>query len=171
MKKRTLVAILLLPLTALVVGLVVLYNLPIAQADPEPPQPVAFSHRQHAGERAIDCRFCHRSVDVSPVAGIPDVDLCRACHLFIAADRPETVKLAGYWEKKEPIPWVRLYDVPDHAYFPHMMHRRAGLECRACHGEVEKMELTRRVVPIKMGWCLNCHRKHGASIDCWTCHR
>jgi hypothetical protein len=33
------------------------------------------------------------------------------------------------------------------------------------------MTITRRMVAIKMGWCLNCHRDHGASIDCWTCHR
>lgn len=171
MKKRLLIAILLLPLLAALIGLVVLYHLPLDLEDRAPAQPIAFSHRQHAGEMAIDCRFCHRSVEVSPVAGIPDVDLCRACHLFIAVDRPEVARLAEFWQQNQPIPWVRLYRIPDHTYFPHMMHLNAGLQCGGCHGEVETMEVTRRVVATKMGWCLNCHREHRASIDCWTCHR
>jgi len=172
MKTRLLIAILVLPLlAAVIVGLVVFYHLPLNADDPDPIQPIAFSHQQHAGELGIDCRFCHRSVEISPVAGIPDVDLCRSCHLYIAADRPEIVKLSGFWQTREPIPWVRLYRIPDHAYFPHMMHRHAGLECRTCHGAVETMVRTHRVVSVKMGWCLNCHREHGASIDCWTCHR
>jgi hypothetical protein len=172
MKNSLLILFLLLvPLAAVILGLVVLYHLPLDLADRKPTQPVAFSHRQHAGEMAIDCRFCHRGVEISPVAGIPEVDLCRACHLFIAADRPEVARLAGFWEKEEPIPWIRLYQTPDHVYFPHRMHLRAGLVCAACHGEVADMETTRREVAVKMGWCLTCHRQHGASIDCWTCHR
>jgi len=104
------------------------------------------------------------------VAGIPATADCRACHQFIAPDRPEIVTLRGYWEKKEPIPWVRVYGVPDHVYFPHMMHIRANIACTVCHGEVATMERITRSVSLKMGWCLNCHRQHKASIDCWTCH-
>jgi len=172
MKTKLLLAILLVPLLGVVlIGLGLLYKLPFDLADPSPVQPIAFSHKLHAGDLEMDCRFCHRSVDDSPVAGIPSVDLCRSCHMFIAADRPEIVKLSAFWKNQEPIPWVRLHWVPEHAYFPHMMHRRAGLACSTCHGPVETMERLTRVVSIKMGWCLNCHREHQASIDCWTCHR
>jgi len=172
MKNRLLVAALLIPLLiAVAIGLFFLYHLPLDLDDPAPVQPIAFSHKIHAGQYRIDCRYCHRSVEDSPVAGVPDVDLCRSCHLYIAANRPEIVKLSHYWEQQQPIPWVRLHRIPDHAYFPHMMHLRADLACATCHGDVAAMTETRRVIAIKMGWCLNCHRDHGASIDCWTCHR
>lgn len=172
MKNKLLIAALIVPLlVAVVVGLVFLYHLPLDLDDPAPAQPIAFSHKIHAGQFAIDCRYCHRSVDASPVAGVPDVELCRSCHLYIAADRPEIVKLAEFWDQQQPIPWIRLHRIPDHTYFPHMMHLNADLDCATCHGEVAAMTVTRRQVAIKMGWCLNCHRDHRASIDCWTCHR
>jgi hypothetical protein len=172
MKNKLLVAALLIPmLIAATIGLTILYHLPLDLDDPAPIQPIAFSHQIHAGQFGIDCRYCHRSVEESPVAGVPDVELCKSCHLYIAADRPEIIKLAGYWEQQQPIPWIRLHRIPEHTYFPHMMHRRADLACEVCHGKVAEMTITRRMVAIKMGWCLNCHRDHGASIDCWTCHR
>jgi hypothetical protein len=156
---------------ALIAGAVFLYNLPLDLKDRAPVQPLAFSHRTHAGESGIPCLYCHRHAPESSVAGIPAVADCRACHLFIARDAPEIKKLMEYWEKREPIPWVRVYGVPDHVYFPHMMHVRAGLACTACHGEVASMERIKRSTHIKMGWCMDCHRKKQASIDCWTCHK
>jgi len=155
---------------AVVAGSALIYSLPLDTRDRSPRQPLAFSHKVHAGDQGIHCLYCHRHAPRSPVAGIPAVADCRACHLFISADRPEIIKLMGYWEKKEPIPWVRVYALPDHVYFPHMMHIRAGLPCSSCHGEVATMDRITRSVSLKMGWCLDCHRQHTASIDCWTCH-
>jgi Cytochrome c7 and related cytochrome c len=151
-------------------GLAIMYNLPLDLRERAPVQPLAFSHKAHAGDSGIHCLYCHRSAPVSPVAGIPAVADCRACHLFISRDAPEIGKLMGYWEKRQPIPWVRVYSLPDHVYFPHMMHLRAGVACAFCHGEVAAMERIARSVNLKMGWCLNCHRRNHASIDCWTCH-
>ncbi len=156
---------------ALIAVLLFMYVLPLDLWDRSPIQPIAFSHKIHAGDNAIPCLFCHRLAPKSPTAGIPAVADCRACHLFIERDAPEIKKLMAYWEKKQPIPWVRVYWVPDHVYFPHMMHIRAGLACAGCHGNVPGMTRVTRSVRIKMGWCLNCHRKHKASIDCWTCHK
>lgn len=154
----------------LVAGLAFMYVLPLDFRDHSPIQPVAFSHKLHAGDNGIHCLFCHRYAPKSPVAGIPTMATCRACHLFISPNAPEIKKLMGYWDKLEPIPWVRVYWLPDHVYFPHMMHIRARLDCATCHGEVAAMERITRSVKLKMGWCLNCHRQHKASIDCWTCH-
>jgi hypothetical protein len=156
---------------SLILVLVLFYNLPLSFLDHSPEQPIAFSHKVHAGDNAMQCLFCHRSAPASTVAGIPAVGDCRACHLFIAQGSPEIRKIMEYWEKKEPIPWVRVYGVPDHVYFPHMMHIRAGLACSGCHGDVAAMARIKRVVEIEMGWCLSCHRQHKASIDCWTCHK
>jgi hypothetical protein len=152
-------------------GLAFMYNLPLDLWDRSPTQPISFSHKVHAGDNAIPCLFCHRQAPKSHVAGIPAVADCRACHQFIARDAPEIKKLEEYWEKREPIPWVRVYGVPDHVYFPHKMHVRAGLVCAGCHGDVASMQRITRSVKIKMGWCLDCHREHKASIDCWTCHK
>ncbi len=158
-------------LLALIAVLAFLYILPLDLRDRSPEQPIAFSHKLHAGDNGIPCLFCHRDAPVSPVAGIPAVADCRACHQFIAPNAPEIQKLTGYWEKQEPIPWVRVYSLPDFVYFPHMMHIRAGVGCDHCHGNVATMARITRSVSLRMGWCLNCHREHKASIDCWTCHK
>jgi hypothetical protein len=170
MKKTWLIAGLAVVTCSLTAGLALMYNLPLDLQDPAPVQPIAFSHKVHAGDNGIHCLFCHRYAPKSPVAGIPAVATCRACHLFIAADAPEIKKLMEYWHKQEPIPWVRVFGVPDHVYFPHMMHVRAGVDCTTCHGDVAAMERISRMADLKMGWCLDCHRQNHASIDCWTCH-
>ncbi len=155
---------------ALVAGLLFNYNLPLSMGDPSPTQPIAFSHKLHAGENEINCLFCHRYTNVSRAAGVPDVETCANCHLFVARDKPEVKRVMDFWERKEPIPWVKVHDLPDHAYFPHKMHINAGVACDFCHGNVAAMEKIKRVSSLKMGWCLNCHRENNASIDCWTCH-
>ncbi len=169
--KKLLLPLLLLCVAGLTLaGLGLLYHLPLDTRDPSPLQPLPFSHQLHAGDNQIDCRFCHRAVETGPVAGVPDVDLCLACHRYIATENPGIKQLADYWNRKEPIPWVRLHQLPDHVYFPHYLHLRAQIDCSYCHGEVRGMVQMKRVASLKMGWCLNCHRKNQASIDCWTCH-
>jgi len=169
-KKFWLIAGLVVAVGTVVAGLSLLYLLPLDLLDRSPLQPLAFSHKVHAGDNGIHCLFCHAYAPKSPLAGIPAVADCRACHLFIAPEAPEIKKLLTYWEKQLPFPWVRVYDLPDHVYFPHMMHIRAQLDCTICHGEVAVMERITRSISLRMGWCLDCHRKEQASIDCWTCH-
>jgi hypothetical protein len=151
-------------------ALAVMYTLPLDLRETSPVQPLPFNHKVHAGDNGISCLYCHRYAPTSAVAGIPSVSDCRDCHRFISPDAPDIRKLLGYWEKREPIPWVRVYALPDHVYFPHMMHYRGGLDCTACHGDVAAMERVDRAASLKMGWCLDCHRRHKASIDCWACH-
>jgi hypothetical protein len=171
MKISWLIAGLVTAAVVIAAGLALMYNLPLDIRDRSPVQPIAFSHKLHAGVNGIHCLFCHRYAPVSPVAGIPAVATCRACHLYISPDAPEIKKLMAYWDKKQGIPWIRVYNEPDHVYFPHMMHIRAGLDCSACHGNVASMERITRSASLKMGWCLSCHRRRNASIDCWTCHK
>jgi cytochrome c7-like protein len=170
MKKSWLVGGLVVTISAAVAGMALMYSLPLDIRDRSPIQPLAFSHKVHAGDNGIHCLFCHRFAPKSPVAGIPAVADCRSCHMYISPSAPEIGKLTGYWDRREPIPWIRVYALPDHVYFPHMMHFRANLACATCHGEVATMERITRSASLKMGWCLNCHRQHKASIDCWTCH-
>lgn len=155
---------------AVAAAMFLMYSLPLDFKERSPVQPIIFSHKLHAGANGIPCLYCHRYADKSPVAGIATLADCRACHLYISPDSPEIKKLMEYWDKREPIPWVRVNSVPDHVYFTHMMHTRAGIDCSVCHGEVAAMERISRTPSLKMGWCLGCHRQHKASIDCWTCH-
>jgi len=138
-----------------------------------PPQPIAFSHQLHAGDNRIPCQHCHIYARRSIVAGVPSVARCINCHNGIASRTPELEKLFGYWQRGEPIPWVKVHDLPDFVYFSHKRHVRAGLDCQLCHGPVETMVRVARRQSLQMGWCLSCHRQreveHGT--DCWTCHK
>jgi hypothetical protein len=136
-----------------------------------PVQPIAFSHRIHAGDYQMNCLYCHTSADRSPTAGIPSVQRCMGCHKITAVNRPEIKRLHEYWNKKEPIPWVRVYEIPDFVYFTHRRHISSGIGCKTCHGEVEKMSRIQKVSSLKMGWCVKCHRRNKASTDCITCHK
>jgi len=136
-----------------------------------PAQPIAFPHTIHAGRLGLACIYCHSFVDRSPRAGIPSLATCMTCHSVIALDRPEVKKLRAHVERKEPVVWQRVHRLPDHVYFTHKRHVRAGVDCAACHGAVAKMERVKRVRPLQMGWCVTCHRVRGAPTDCATCHR
>jgi len=135
-----------------------------------PKQPIYFSHRVHAGVKEIDGRFCHPFVDRSHNAGIPEVSKCFLCHQYIIPHHPQIVQERWHLETKTPIPWVRVYYVPDHVKFNHQPHIKAKIDCTNCHGEVKKMD---RLMPVKfkMKFCITCHKQLNAQLDCWlACH-
>ena len=144
-----------------------------------PEQPIAFSHELHAGKLGMNCLYCHYGAEKSPIANIPPVGTCMGCHKIAAADRPEVQKLAGYFERNEPIPWVEVHRLPAHVKFDHRRHVKAGIQCTDCHGPVQTMPVMIQHAPMKMGWCVSCHRQdmenprdpeHPASLDCLVCH-
>lgn len=138
-----------------------------------PRQPIDFSHRVHAGDNEIPCLYCHVQARRSPTAGVPSVSKCMGCHIEVAADRPQIRRLARYFETREPLPWIKVHDLPDFVHFTHKRHVAAGIACQTCHGAVETMEVVSREAPVKMGLCLTCHRDHAVvnGTDCWTCHK
>ena len=140
--------------------------------DRTPVQPIEFSHKIHAGDNQIPCLYCHIYAERSRVAGVPNVKRCMGCHSIIKTDSPEIKKLTAYWDSKEPIPWVKVHNLPDYVYFPHKRHVKAGRKCEECHGDVAKMSRITRVSSLQMGWCLSCHGKYNVKNgrDCWTCH-
>lgn len=139
-----------------------------AKAAPE--QPIAFPHDVHASTYKIPCQYCHSSVSKSQFAGIPAVGTCMGCHRIAGRDRPGVKQLMSYDQKGESIPWIRVHDLPDFVHFTHEPHIRKGLDCAECHGRVQEMEAVRRVEPLSMGWCLDCHLERKAPTDCLTCH-
>jgi hypothetical protein len=136
-----------------------------------PVQPIAFPHPTHITKVGLACVHCHTTVEKSPKAGVPALSVCMECHASAAVDRPEIQKLTGYWERKEPVPWIRVHTLPWHVRFTHKRHIRAGVDCSVCHGELKAQARVRQVRSFQMGFCVHCHRQNSAPTDCWTCHK
>ncbi len=125
-----------------------------------PEQPIQFSHKLHAGQYQINCNYCHTGVYAGKGANIPSANICMNCHNAIKRESPEIQKIYKALEKDEPIQWVRVHNLPDLAYFNHSQHTNVGgLECKNCHGEIEKMEVVEQRSSLTMGWCIDCHRQ------------
>ncbi len=123
-----------------------------------PDQPIAFSHKLHAGQMQIDCKYCHTSVDKSRFASVPSTEICMNCHTIARKDRPEIIKLSSFFFENKPLQWKRIHKLGDFAYFDHSVHVNRGIDCKHCHGEVEKMDKVMQVQRFTMGACLECHR-------------
>lgn len=158
----------------------------------EPIQPIHYSHKIHAGDNGIDCKYCHSSARVSKNAGIPSLNVCMNCHKNISefqGDKdstyvdyskefytgeikklydavgwdPATQKYTG---KTKPVKWVRIHNLPDFVYFNHAQHVTVGgIECQKCHGKVETFEIMKQDQPLTMGWCINCHRETNVKVE------
>jgi hypothetical protein len=145
----------------------------------KPEQPIKFSHKLHAGDNEIDCKYCHNSVEKSRHAGIPTVNICMNCHKGIQKgpqyDDKEIAKIyqaSGFdpanptkWDpndktRQNPIAWIKVHNLPDHVYFNHSQHVVVGkIECATCHGDVKSMTVAEQKAPLTMKWCIECHRK------------
>jgi mono/diheme cytochrome c family protein len=126
----------------------------------QPTQPIAFSHKLHAGENNINCAYCHTSVYKAKSANIPSANICMNCHSQIKTESPEIKKIYRAIERKQPIQWVRVHNLPDLAYFNHSQHTQVGgIQCQTCHGPIQNMEVVYQYSALTMGWCINCHRE------------
>jgi hypothetical protein len=129
-----------------------------------PKQAVAYSHKLHAGDLGIDCRYCHFSIERSDKANVPPTSVCMNCHKLV---KPESEKLAlvrASWQTKTPLQWTRVHNLAGYVYFNHQAHLRAGVGCLSCHGNVAQMEEVTQSEPLSMGWCLDCHRNPGQNL-------
>lgn len=156
---RPLIGVALLAAPAYAIGLAYYASSPrTVDLGYAPKQPVAFSHALHAGKLAIDCRYCHSTVERAAHAAIPPTATCMNCHRQIATDSPLLQPVKDSFVKGQPIPWVRVHALPDFAYFDHSAHVNRGVSCVSCHGRIDKMERVTQVETLRMGWCLDCHR-------------
>lgn len=149
----------------------------------EPIQPIAFSHKVHAGDNKIDCQYCHFAAKRSKASGIPPVNVCMNCHMSISEykgplfgkhtredlnNEIQKIYDAVGWKdgkyiegyKQKPIKWVRIHNLADFVYYNHSQHVNvAGIDCQKCHGPVEEMHEMYQFSPLTMGWCIDCHRE------------
>lgn len=83
--------------------------------------------------------------------------------------------LRSFSGRKRPIRWIRIHNMPDFVYFNHSQHVIVGenvinksknldIVCKACHGDVQKMDKIKMVNEFTMGWCINCHRSTGVNF-------
>jgi len=173
----------------------------------EPRQPIAFSHKRMAGVPVIEtndrgeqvnvggfgipCVYCHTMPYKGRHATLPSTAVCMNCHTNVGLNREWVLKMKAFWDRGEPIPWVKVHDLPDFVYFDHSAHLNAKnadgtsklplvdaagqpmVACQNCHGKVQEMDIVSVQQPFNMQWCLDCHRKPEikASTDCIACHR
>ena len=147
-----------------------------AQQEPAPavgttlPQPLPFSHRAHM-ELGLKCSECHKGAAQARAAGIPPESLCMNCHVTVKAESPAIVALAGFLKRREPVPWARLYRLPDFVSFSHKRHfGNAQIACSTCHGEVAQQAALVKEKSIGMQSCMACHDKRKANNNCDACH-
>lgn len=129
-----------------------------------PSQPIPFSHKHHAADDRIDCRYCHASVENAAFAGMPSTRVCLTCHSQLLKDVAVLRPLHESARTGMPIAWTRVYDLPGFVYFDHSIHVAKGVGCVECHGRVDQMPITRREAPLTMQWCLACHRDPGPHL-------
>ena len=148
----------------------------------QPEQPIAFSHKVHAGENGVDCNYCHTSARKSKHSGIPSANVCMNCHTYInegtitgtteiskiyeavGFDPDSKTYIEGY--EQQPIKWVRIHNLPDLSYFNHSQHVVAGkVECQTCHGPIEEMDVVYQHAELTMGWCIDCHRTTEVAME------
>ncbi len=120
-------------------------------------QPAPFSHKHHVFELGIDCRYCHVSVEKSPVASVPTTETCMSCHSQIWTNSPLLQPVRDSYEKGEPLVWNKVNKLPEFVYFDHSIHIARGVSCNQCHGAVQQMMMTSKAQAFSMDWCLTCH--------------
>ncbi len=139
----------------------------------QPNQPVPFSHKLHAGELKMDCRYCHVSVDKWAHSTVPATKVCINCHSPMSPDGAPVLSavhsathpaykslkpIHDSWRTGESVEWVRIHRLPDFVFFNHSAHVNRGVSCVSCHGRVDKMEVVYQAENQSMAWCIGCHR-------------
>ncbi len=123
-----------------------------------PTQPVPFSHKLHAGDLGMDCRYCHSNIERSAIANVPATQTCMNCHTLVLPQSEKLLAVRESWATGKPVEWVNVHLLPQYAYFNHSLHLNAGIGCISCHGNIAEMEKVQQVQPLSMSWCLDCHR-------------
>ncbi len=137
---------------------------------PAPEQPLPYSHKVHLAQ-GLQCINCHETAEKDDHATLPPTQTCMGCHANVKTDSPNIQKLAQFDEKKEDVPWRRVYRLPAFVYFSHKQHVTDGkATCDTCHGNVAQMDVMQKVKDISMAACIECHKQHSAPVACDSCH-
>jgi hypothetical protein len=164
-------------------------------------QPLQFSHRVHAGDKAgLTCDDCHTLTEAGHFTGIPKLEKCAGCHAEPLSEDPDEKRLVE--ENVKPgreIEWLVYSRQPQNVRFSHAIHLKLGkLACESCHGQHGKTDSLRsyqenrisgysrdiwgysisrismkpaELPAMKMDDCLDCHRRNAVVTGCRACHK
>ncbi|HZT29308.1 MAG TPA: menaquinone reductase multiheme cytochrome c subunit QrcA [Bryobacteraceae bacterium] len=155
------------------------------------PQPVAFSHKAHTGQKGgMKCEDCHALREDGSFSGIPGIEKCAGCHASaIGSTAAEKRLVDEYVSQNREIPWLVYARQPENVWFSHAAHIKLGkLTCEQCHGEHGKTDTLRpyeedRISGYsrdvrgnpggkKMKTCEDCHGRCGVGQQgCLDCHK
>jgi hypothetical protein len=141
----------------------------IAESPKAPEQPIPFNHKRHVA-LSLRCEMCHPNATKAERAGLPAAAQCMVCHTGIKTDSPSIQELAAFHKQEKPIPWVRVYRLPDFVFFSHSTHVNAKVECAECHGPVAQRDTLAAEIVHNMKTCMACHSDRKASNKCHVCH-
>ena len=132
----------------------------------QPVQPVPYSHKLHAGQLGLDCFYCHFTVYKAAYAAIPTTETCMNCHNEgrVKPTSPRLELVRQSYATGQPIPWVKIHQLPDFVYFNHQAHVTAGVSCVSCHGRIDQMIEVHQEKPLTMAFCLECHRDPAPNV-------
>jgi len=136
-------------------------------------QPIAFNHQKHLGV-GLSCDACHQHYAQQTIAGLPNTEVCMACHAAPLSESLEEEKVRAYAERGHEIPWITIHALPDHSFFSHRRHVALGkLDCAVCHGDMTQRTapVTAPAVKLTMAWCVGCHTQRNVTTDCSACHK
>lgn len=165
--KRIFVPLILLALLLAIVSYVKLRGANISQ-------PIIYNHNKHIEDVGLSCVDCHQYVESLPVAGLPRLQKCLECHEEALTESPEEEKLLEFANNGRELNWYRIYTMPEDVYFSHRRHVTiAQIECEKCHGKMEELTAPPKkpAVNLTMKFCMNCHEKMKAELDCIACHK
>jgi menaquinone reductase, multiheme cytochrome c subunit len=146
-------------------------------------QPLVFPHKTHAAKSGTAaCGECHGLRDDGGFAGLPATASCAGCHAGRMGSSPaEAVLVDRYVKSGRQVEWLVYARQPANVRFSHAIHtRRAGLQCRQCHGtqgesdEVRLHEQNRingYSRGMKMSACESCHHERRIEAGCLGCHQ
>jgi len=131
-------------------------------------QPLPYSHKTHVA-LGLKCSGCHSMPGKGEMATFPSESLCMGCHVSVKKGSPHIQALAKFAKEKTPVPWKRVYRLPDYVWFSHKIHMK-GATCEKCHGDVGARDVVTREKPITMAACMSCHEETDAPNECNVCH-
>jgi hypothetical protein len=142
-----------------------------SRTPPAPVQPLPYSHRFHVGDLGMACTECHANPGAGKLMTYPPAATCVSCHRSNPAGRQTLQALTAAVDTGKPIPWVRVYRVPEYVYWQHGPHLAAGVACVECHGPVGERDVVALETDVTtMRGCQRCHEKRQVLTDCGDCH-
>ena len=109
-------------------------------------QPIAFSHKLHAGDFRVPCLYCHFGARTSRHAGIPPANVCMNCHWPSAEADGRSRDAERTGRAARPVAWMKVHNLPDFVYFNHSQH-------------VARASSARRATATSSGWCALSSRR------------